>query len=199
MRRFDLYSLLLAKGIGLTNSLVLESDDDPHYIDPMLDWVQHVAREDAHYIQGLRSFKNHFLKGIISEDTSTAFHVTIKPDFADKSTNYIAEAYALPDFAERLQAYIATVPFDDMLLSGRLLKGWSKFRLQLQLHLNLRKLMPSQQVQALLPLEEYPFGKCDAVLVHYTTPSGINSEFCSLQRHFSFYTSYFTAAVIAQV
>ena len=59
--------------------------------------------------------------------------------------------------------------------------------------------MPSQQVQALLPSEEYLFGKCNAVLVHYTTPSGINSEFCSLQSHFSFFTSYFTAAVVAQV
>ncbi|KIM62555.1 hypothetical protein SCLCIDRAFT_119246 [Scleroderma citrinum Foug A] len=35
--------------------------------------------------------------------------------------------------------------------------------------------MPSQQVQALLPSEKHPFGKCNAVLVHYTVPSGSNT------------------------
>ena len=99
MRQFNLYSLLLAKGIGLTNSLFLESEDDPRYVDPTLDWVQRVAPEDAHHIQGPRSFKNHFLKGIILEDATTVFHVTVKPDFADKSANYIADTYTLPDFA----------------------------------------------------------------------------------------------------
>ena len=181
MRQFNLYSLLLAKGISLTNSLFLESEDDPRYVDPTLDWVQCVAPEDAHHIQGPRSFKNHFLKGIVSEDASTAFHVTVKPDFADKSANYIADMYTLPDFTGRLQAFIATIPIDSSQLSGRLLKGWLKFRLQLQSRLNPRKLMPSQQVQALPPSEEYPFGKCDAVLVHYTTPSGDDSEFYSLK------------------
>ena len=59
--------------------------------------------------------------------------------------------------------------------------------------------MPSQQVQALPPSEEYPSGKCDAVLVHYTTPSGDVSESYS-QTTFSLKCiSYFPASVVAQV
>ena len=199
MRQFNLYSLLLAKGIGLTNSLFLESEDDPRYVDPTLDWVQRVAPEDAHHIQGPRSFKNHFLKGIISEDATMAFHVTVKPDFADKSANYIADTYTLPDFAERLQAFIATIPVDNSHLSSCLLKGWLKFRLQLQSRLNPRKLMPSQQVQALPPSEEYPSGKCDVVLVHYTTPSGDVSESYSQMTFSLKCISYFPVSVVAQV
>lgn len=143
----------------------------------MLDWVQHVAPEEVNRFQGTRSFNNHFLKGIISEDSNTAFHVTVKADFADKSSKYMADTYTLPDFPHRLQAYINTIPSDCSHLPGRLLKGWFKFHLQLQSCLNPHKLMPSQQVQALPPSDEHPLGKCDAVLVHYTPPSGIDSEF----------------------
>ena len=106
-----------------------------------------------------------------------AFHITVKADFADKSPNYVADTYALPDFPGVLGAYIDTIPGDHSRLRGRLLKGWFKFRLQLQSRLNPHKLMPSQQVQGLPPSEKHPFGKCDAVLVHCTLPSGSTSEF----------------------
>ena len=186
IRRFDLYSLLLEKGAGLTNSLFPESDGDPRYVDPALDWVQCVAPEEVNRFQGPRSFNNHFLKGIVSEDSNTAFHVTVKADFADKSSKYMADTYTLPDFPHRLQAYIDSIPCDHSRLPGRLLKGWLKFHLQLQSRLNPRKLMPSQQVQALPPSNEHPLGKCNTVLVHYTPPSGINSEFsCILSSNFA--------------
>ena len=177
IRQFNLYSLLLEKDIGFTNSLFSESNDNPHYVDPMLDWVQHVAPEEMNRFQGPRSFKNHFLKGILSEDSSTAFHVTIKSDFTDKPPNYMADTYALPNFPSALWTYIDAIPGDHPRLHGRLLKGWFKFRLQLQSRLNPCKLMPSQQVQGLPPSEKHPFGKCDAVLVHCTLPSGSTSEF----------------------
>ena len=195
IRQFDLYSLLLEKDISLTN--LFSESDDPHYVDPTLDWVQHVAPEEMNRFQGPRGFKNHFLKGILSEDSSTAFHITVKADFADKSPNYVADTYALPDFPGMLGAYIDTIPGDHSRLRGRLLKGWFKFRLQLQSRLNPHKLMPSQQVQALLPSDKHPFGKCDAVLVHYTLPEGSNSEFFPAKLfHYSF---RFPAVAIAQV
>jgi len=115
IRRFDLYSLLLEKGAGLTNSLFPESDGDPRYVDPALDWVQCVAPEEVNRFQGPRSFNNHFLKGIVSEDSNTAFHVTVKADFADKSSKYMADTYTLPDFPHRLQAYIDSIPCDHSL------------------------------------------------------------------------------------
>ena len=81
--------------------------------------------------------------------------------------------------------------------SLHLLKGWFKFRLQLQSRLNPCKLMPSQQVQALLPSDKHPFRKCNAVLVHYTLPKGSNSEFFPAKLfHYSF---CFPAVAIAQV
>ena len=177
IRQFNLYSLLLEKDIRFTNSLFSESNDDPRYVDPTLDWVQRVALEEMNHFQGPRSFKNHFLKGILSEDSSMVFHVTIKSDFADKPPNYMADTYALPDFPGVLWTYIDAIPGDHPRLHGRLLKGWFKFRLQLQSCLNPCKLMPSQQVQGLPPSEKHPFGKCDAVLVHCTLPSGSTSEF----------------------
>jgi len=197
IHQFNLYSLLLDKGSTLTNPLFSESGDDSRYVDPTLDWVQRVTPEEMNCFQGPRSFKNHFLKGILSEDSSTAFHVTVKTDFADKSPNYVADKYALPDFPGVLRAYIDAIPGDHPRLHGRLLKGWFKFRLQLQSCLNPRKLMPSQQVQALLPSEKHPFGKCDAVLVHYPLPSGSNSEFFPTKLyHYSF---CFPAVAVAQV
>ena len=45
-----------------------------------------------------------------------------------------------------------------------------------QSHLHPSSLLPSQQVQAFPPSTEYLYGKCDAVLVHYTPPLGIPSK-----------------------
>jgi len=178
IRHFDLYSLLLERNANLTNDPRSVSDD-PRYVDPTLDWVQRVAPDEVTYFHGPRNFRNHFLTGMLSDDSKSALHVTIKADFADKSSRYVAETYRLPDFPDLLRMYIDTRPSDDSYLHGRLLKGWNKFRLQLQSRLHPLNIIPSQQVQALSPSEEFPFGKCDTVLVDYTPPTGITSE-CSL-------------------
>jgi len=153
------------------------ASDDPRYVDPTMGWVQRVAPEEVNHFHGPRTFHNHFLKGIVTEDSTTAFHVNVKPDFTDKPPNYLVMTYHLPDFPALLQNYIDAIPGDHPRLHGRLLKGWSKFRLQLQSHLCPSDLLPSQQVQALPPSIEHPYGKCDTVLVHYTPPSpGISSK-----------------------
>ncbi|KIN99344.1 hypothetical protein M404DRAFT_30586 [Pisolithus tinctorius Marx 270] len=170
--QFNLYSLLSERGINLTNMPCVESNV-PQYIDPTLEWVQHVAPEEVNSFHGPRVFRNHFLKGILSEDSTTAFHVTVQTDFADKTSNYLVDTYNLPDFPVLLCAYIDAFPGNHSRLHGHLLKGWRKFRLQLQSRLYPRNLLPSQQVQALPPSTEHPLGKCDAMLVYHRPLSGI--------------------------
>jgi len=90
-----------------------------------MDWVGHIAPEEVNHFHGPRSFRNHFLKGIISKDSTTVFHVTMKSDFADKSSNHLATTYNLPDFPTLLQDFINAIPGSH--LHGHLLKGWTKF------------------------------------------------------------------------
>ena len=96
-----------------------------------MDWVGRIAPEEVNRFHGPRSFRNHFLKGIISKDSTTAFHVNVKSDFADKSSYHLAMTYSLPDFPTLLQNFINAIPGDHSCLHVRLLKGWTKFRLQL--------------------------------------------------------------------
>ena len=119
IQQFNLYSLLLEKDISLMN--LFSESDDPRYVDPTLDWVQRVAPEEMNHFQGPRGFKNHFLKGILSKDSSMVFHITVKADFADKLPNYVADTYALPDFPGMLGVYIDTIPGDHSRLRGCLL------------------------------------------------------------------------------
>ncbi|KIO06619.1 hypothetical protein M404DRAFT_138348 [Pisolithus tinctorius Marx 270] len=185
IRQFDLYSLLSERGINLTNTPCVESNV-PQYIDPTLEWVQRVAPEEVNSFHGPRVFRNHFLKGILSEDSTTTFHVTVQTDFADKTSNYLVDTYNLPDFPVLLRAYIDAFPGNHSRLHGRLLKGWRKFRLQLQSRLYPRNLLPSQQVQALPPSTEHPLGKCDAVLVHHRPSSGIPTIVAQVRTVFAF-------------
>ena len=107
IRRFDLYSLLRERDVSLTNTSL--ASNDPCYVDPTIDWVRRVAPEEINRFHGPRSFRNHFLKGIVSEDSTTAFHVTVKPDFTDKSSNHLAMTYNLPDFPALLQNFISAI------------------------------------------------------------------------------------------
>jgi len=56
IRRFDLYSLLLERNANLTND-PRPTSDDPRYVDPTLDWVQHVAPDEVTYFHGPRNFR----------------------------------------------------------------------------------------------------------------------------------------------
>jgi len=191
----SIFILSYERDASLTNTSL--ASNDPRYVDPTIDWVQCIAPEEVNCFHGPRSFCNHFLKGIISKDSTTAFHITMKPDFADKSSNYLAKTYNLPDFPALLQNFINAIPGNHSCLHGHLLRGWTKFRLQLQSRLHPSNLIPSQQVQAFPPLTEHPYGKCDAILVHYTPPSGIPSEFWSFSSNCTH--SIYSATLVAQV
>ena len=144
---------------------------------PHLD-AQRVSPADVSRFQGSRVIRNLFSKGFVLDNATVALHLTVKSDFADKSANYLAATYCLPDFTTLLEAYITSCD-NSPCFQARLLKGWLKFRIQLQSRLQPRNLMPSQQVQARPPLDTHPVGKCDVVLVR-STPDSISLSESSL-------------------
>ncbi|KAI6112133.1 hypothetical protein EDD16DRAFT_1521595 [Pisolithus croceorrhizus] len=130
-----------------------------------------VPEEDYSFTRSA-TFHNHFLQGFISDDAMTAFHVTQKPDFTDKSISYVSMTYGLPDLPSLLLSYINGVAGQNSSFHSWLLRGWSKFRIQMHSWLQPLMILPSQQVQALPSSKEYPYGKCDTVLAHVTSPFG---------------------------
>ncbi|KAL4070012.1 hypothetical protein V8B97DRAFT_2024338 [Scleroderma yunnanense] len=92
--------------------------------------------------------------GLLSDNAMVAFHMTIKSNFADKLSNYVATMYHLSNFTTLLWAYIVTICGNSSHFNGCLLKGWL-----------------NQQVQALPPSSNHAYGKCDAVLIQSTPHS----------------------------
>ncbi|KAI6169072.1 hypothetical protein EDD17DRAFT_1810984 [Pisolithus thermaeus] len=87
---FDLYALLHLKDTSLRDVLSVEDATAPH--------IPLVVSEE-YLFSGSMTHRNHFLQGFISDDATTAFHVTKKPDFADKQASYLSavqQVQALP-------------------------------------------------------------------------------------------------------
>ncbi|KAI6152665.1 hypothetical protein BKA82DRAFT_3973610 [Pisolithus tinctorius] len=147
--RFDLYTLLHRDDTSLGSILSAEHGSIPH--TPL------VVPEENCSFTGSATPHNHFLQGFVSDDATTAFHVTRRPDFADKPASYLSTTYCLPDFPLLLLSHINNIA------------GWLKFRIQMQLRLRPLTILPSQQVQALPPSNEHPHGKCDTVLARITS------------------------------
>ncbi|KAG2043192.1 hypothetical protein BDR03DRAFT_829170, partial [Suillus americanus] len=162
--QFDLYTLLRSKTLSI-NNLIDNEFKEVVDIDPAFSWIMCVAPEDVSCFCGPCPIRNHFLKGLLSEDSSVAFHVTVSSDLADKSSTFLAQLYHLPDFTNQLCSFIEHVNGSESHFQTRLLKVWNKFSLQLHPDLCPRLVMPSQQVQAYPPSEAYPLGNCDIVLL----------------------------------
>ncbi|KAG1800872.1 uncharacterized protein HD556DRAFT_1430227 [Suillus plorans] len=157
-RQFDLYTLLHSNSLSL-NNLIINEFDEVVDMDPMLGWIMRVAPEELSHLQGPRPVRNHFLKGLLSEDSRIAFHITVSSDHTNKTP-------PLPDFPLKLRSFIESVnPMLATRFQNRLLNVWNKFRIQLHSMLCPRLVMPSQQVQAYPPSTNYPRGNCDAVLL----------------------------------
>ncbi|KAG2352868.1 hypothetical protein BDR07DRAFT_1454796 [Suillus spraguei] len=167
MRQFDLYALLREQGISLIN-VMDEEFDEVVDMDPTFSWIARVAPQEMHRFQAIRPIRNHFLKGLLSDEANAAFHVTIAHDLADRSSASLAQHYHLPNFPNVLSQYLDGVSGQNSPYHGRLLKTWYKFRLQLHSRLRPCNIMPSQQVQAYPPSDTYPFGNCDIVLLQPT-------------------------------
>ncbi|KAH7916823.1 hypothetical protein BV22DRAFT_1188811, partial [Leucogyrophana mollusca] len=170
LRHFDLYSLFRHKRLSLVNVVVAEFDDVVEQ-DPMLAWISRALPGEEMRFNGPRPVRNHFLKGILSHDATTAFHVTVEPNLKNKSIDDIANLYKIPDFGVAFAQYLARQAVDPH-WSHSPLKGWNKFRLQLHSVLQRGMIMPSQLVQAYPPSTEFPHGNCDMVLLSVLQADG---------------------------
>ncbi|EGN94075.1 hypothetical protein SERLA73DRAFT_163140 [Serpula lacrymans var. lacrymans S7.3] len=87
-RMFDLYTLLRSSGKGFINQAIASEDyecalsladhkvvdTDPHFV-----WISSILPQETCFT-GSRPVRNHFIKGILSDDASTAFHITVAPN-----------------------------------------------------------------------------------------------------------------------
>ncbi|KAJ8593890.1 hypothetical protein M405DRAFT_920744, partial [Rhizopogon salebrosus TDB-379] len=160
-RQFDFYALLRSNNLSLTNLIVNESEEIVD-MDPTLGWITRIAPEEVSRFQGPRPVRNHFLKGLLSDDSNVAFHVTLSSDLTDATPLSLAQLYQLPDFPQRLRSFIEQSVSDALAFhfQSRLLNVWNKFRLQLHSTLHSCLVMPSQQVQAYPPSVTHPRGNC---------------------------------------
>ncbi|KAH7921465.1 hypothetical protein BV22DRAFT_1107182 [Leucogyrophana mollusca] len=176
-RLFDLFALLQSRGISLVNAVTRE-DDYLVEIAPALAWIARVLPEATRRIDSPRPVTNHFLKGILSDDARTAFHLTVAADRKKMTVSEIEEKYQIEDFRTALGDYIDDHAnanpreFNHWNPNHGYLRVWYKFRIQLRSVLKPRSIMPSQLVQAYPPSGAFPRGNCDAVLVQGLQSNG---------------------------
>ena len=165
IRQFHLFSLLTERGAPLKNVIDEEfAEMSDLQVDLTLTWILHVSPTDhtAFSLQD-RPIRNHFNTGIVSDEACVAAHVSIKPHQKSKSLGWVSSTYRLPYFEwslGRLASHLNLPSFPTDMLNI-----WNAFRLQLFSRFDGTKVMPSQLLQALPPSQEFPFGKCNTVLL----------------------------------
>ncbi|KAG1842449.1 hypothetical protein C8R48DRAFT_679004 [Suillus tomentosus] len=176
MELFNLYALFYSRGASLVNAICME-DEEVTTVNPALSWVSRVLPDEAHSVHGPRPVRNHFLKGILSGDAHTAFHLTSTPDFKALTPIAIETKYSLVNFNRALSQFINQLS----LLTGEHTRwdykygrfcAWNKFRLQLHSAFQPRVIMPSRVIQAYPPSDAFPLGNCDAVLINVMDDDG---------------------------
>ncbi|KAG1843883.1 hypothetical protein F4604DRAFT_1884546 [Suillus subluteus] len=152
---FNLYALLHSRGASLVNVISTE-DEAVTTINPALSWISRILPDETHSVHGPRPVCNHFLKGILSGDALTAFHLTLTPDFKSLSPTDIHSVYSLIDFDHALSQFIRCFSFS----TGEHTRWDYRYG-----HF-------SAVVQAYPPGESFPLGNCDNVLVNITGDNG---------------------------
>ncbi|KIK34957.1 hypothetical protein CY34DRAFT_110084, partial [Suillus luteus UH-Slu-Lm8-n1] len=176
MELFNLYALLRSRGTSLVNVISIE-DEAVTTVNPALSWISRILPDETRSVHGPRAVRNHFLKGILSEDALTAFHLTLTLDFKSLSLADIHTIYSLIDFDQALSQYIrcCSLSTDEHTrwdYSHGRFSAWKKFRLQLHSAFQARLIMPSRVIQAYPPGDGFPLGNCDNVLVDITGDNG---------------------------
>ncbi|KAG1738115.1 uncharacterized protein EDB91DRAFT_1237796 [Suillus paluster] len=168
IRLFDLYTLLSSSTSTpgqdpLINTVVMEDNEVASTeTDPTLAWVSNVNPVAQLHLQGPRPVRNHFLKGILSDNTRVAFNVTVKVDHSRLDASQLQSLYNVPDFSHAFHLYVTRNSYTP---PGQLsFNAWSKFWIQLHSTFNTCRIMPSQQIHAELPSSDFPGGNCDIVL-----------------------------------
>lgn len=186
VRLFDLYTLLCSSESGTTpgqdpliNAVISEDNELAAVeMDPTLAWVSRVNPVAQLRLQAPRPVRNHFLKGILSEDARIAFNVTVKADRSRLSMSDLQSLYAIPEYPEVFHLYSVhngCAHPADLLARHLVFDIWYKFRIQLYSTFHASRVMPSQLVQAALPSNDYPSGNCDAVLINERQWDGTSS------------------------
>ncbi|KAG2357121.1 hypothetical protein BDR07DRAFT_1453197 [Suillus spraguei] len=152
MELFDLYVLFYSRGTTLINAICTEDEDVTvtnwvTIVNPSLSWVSCVLPDEAHSVHGPRPVQNHFLKGVLSGDALTAFHLTSKPDFNALMPVSIQTKYSLVNFNHALSQFINWLS----LSTGEHTRWDHRY-----------VIMPSRVIQA------YPPKNCDTVLINIT-------------------------------
>ena len=164
MRQFDIYTLLRSGNIPLINAICAE-EEEATTMDPTLAWVARVLPEEQWQVQGPRPVRNYFVTGMLANNTQTALHVTTCPDEVNLSLNDITVQYCLPDFETRYMEFLWLHSHGTHSLAFNCIALWYKFCVQLQPTFCSSKVMLSQAVQARAPSQDFPYRRCDAVLI----------------------------------
>ncbi|KAG0693496.1 hypothetical protein DFH29DRAFT_816265, partial [Suillus ampliporus] len=175
IRLFDLYTLLSSSTSTpgqdpLINAIIMEDNEVASTeTDPTLAWVSNVNPVAQLRLQGPRPVRNHFLKGILSDNARIAFNVTVKADRSRLDASQLQSLYNVPDFSHAFHLYVTRNGYTP---PGQLsFNTWSKFRIQLHSAFNACRIMPSQQVHAEPPSSDFPGGNCDVVLFNQRVDS----------------------------
>ncbi|EGO05412.1 hypothetical protein SERLA73DRAFT_69027 [Serpula lacrymans var. lacrymans S7.3] len=181
---FDLYTLLRSSGKGFINQAIASEDYEcalllaDHEVvdtDPHFAWISSILPQETRFT-GSRLVRNHFIKGILSDDASTAFHITVAPNIKSMSLQDASNLYGLPDLASTFLQYLSHYPGFSGSLPFQNVRVWFKFRIQLHLVFDNKIIMPSQLVQAYPRNQQFPWGNCDTVLL-----GGTGQEPCVVQ------------------
>ncbi|KAG1819088.1 uncharacterized protein BJ212DRAFT_1446220 [Suillus subaureus] len=164
IRLFDLYTLLSSSlsmpgQDPLINAIIMEDEEVASTeTDPAFAWVSNANQATQLCLQVLHPIHNHFLKGILSDNTQIAFNVT--------------SLYNISDFYHALHLYVTC---NGCILPGQLSSNtWMKFHIQLHSTFHACRIMPSQQIHAEPPSSNFPWGNCDVVLFNQQVDGGNN-------------------------
>jgi len=201
MRLFDLYSLMRSHDVSMINTVTDLEQSYVTYVDPALSWVQEVLPGEQIRLIGPHPIRNHFLKGVLREDSRAAFNLTVKPDSSRLTIQQLLSMYKLGEFPSLYALYIhrSVLTLLDItqsqLTSWNALSfsAWRKFRLQLLSVFNNCTVMPSHLIQVYPPSKDFPYGYADAVLLNsqslgYPTPAGKQPPPCTHLHSIYFYS-----------
>lgn len=176
IRLFDLYTLLSLSSSTpgqdlLINAVVMEDEEIASTeTDPTFAWVSNANPAAQLRLQAPHPVRNHFLKGILSDNARIAFNVTVKADHSRLDVSQLQLLYNIPDFSYALHLYATR---NGCIVPGQLsLNTWLKFRIQLHSMFHTCRIMPSQQVHADPPSTNFPGGNCDTVLFNRRVDGG---------------------------
>jgi hypothetical protein len=192
-RIFGLYTALKSNNASLLNEMVQEASEVANHY-PEATWLSHVHPPDE--VQAGSGLKVTSLfnksRAHLSDNNTTAFLVTAQPHLPHLPVKDAANSLRTPDFSAALGdhftlglSYAARKghrrSLVDCMLPFSHVHIWNHFRMQQYSSQDSRILLPSRMVQALLPSEKLPFGRCNTVIINdvngdYTASSGFDRE-----------------------